>query len=286
MNKNRKMKNRFAQTTAIALTAVMMTSNAIGTQASSTNLTNTDNKVATISVSGTTAGYTSVLAAASQPDEVTVTLNQQGDAIFSGMESAVNRVSEEKAAQEAAEAEAAAQAAAQAEAEAQAAAQAAAQAEAEAQAQTAQTQVQDTETVETQSYTEDYTETVQTTDYSATTNEAVSASADDLTLLAALIQCEAGGECYEGQVAVGAVVLNRLNSGYSSSIYGVIYQPGQFGPAQTGKLERVLAAGPSATCIAAASDALAGVDYTGGAHSFQVASTGISGTVIGNHVFF
>ena len=56
-------------------------------------------------------------------------------------------------------------------------------------------------------------------------NSAVSASVDDVTLLAALIQCEAGNECYEGQLAVGAVVMNRVRSGrYAGSIYGVIYQ--------------------------------------------------------------
>lgn len=278
MNMNRKIKNRLAQTSAIALTAVMMTTNAIGTQASSAGLNNTDDTTITISTADTTAGYTSILAAATRPDDVTVTLNLQGDAIFSGMENAVNRVSEEKAAQEAAEAEAAAAAAAAAEAEAQAQAAAAAQAQAQAAA---------VENVETESYSETTTESVQTTEYTATVNESVSASTDDLTLLAALIQCEAGGECYEGQVAVGAVVLNRLYSGYSSDIYGVIYQRGQFGPAMTGKLDRVLASGNvSSSCYAAASDALAGVDYTGGARNFQVASTGISGTVIGNHVFF
>ena len=52
-------------------------------------------------------------------------------------------------------------------------------------------------------------------------NSAVAASVDDVTLLAALIQCEAGNECYEGQLAVGAVVMNRVRSGrYAGSIYG------------------------------------------------------------------
>ena len=47
----------------------------------------------------------------------------------------------------------------------------------------------------------------------ATQNAPTSASVDDTTLLAAIIQCEAGNECYEGKVAVGAVVLNRVRSG-------------------------------------------------------------------------
>ena len=57
-------------------------------------------------------------------------------------------------------------------------------------------------------------------------------------MLAALIFCEAGGEPYEGQVAEGAVVMNRVRSGiFPNSITEVIYQSGQFGPAITGKLD-------------------------------------------------
>ena len=63
-------------------------------------------------------------------------------------------------------------------------------------------------------------------------NGAMAASVDDVTLLAALIQCEAGSESYEGQLAVGAVVMNRVRSGaYPGSIYGVIYESGQVTPA-------------------------------------------------------
>ncbi|MEG0108715.1 MAG: cell wall hydrolase, partial [Lachnospiraceae bacterium] len=70
-------------------------------------------------------------------------------------------------------------------------------------------------------------------------NSAMSASVDEQTLLAALIHCEAGGEPYEGQVAVGAVILNRVRSGqFPNSISEVIYQSGQFGPAITGLLDR------------------------------------------------
>lgn len=62
---------------------------------------------------------------------------------------------------------------------------------------------------------------------------AISASTDEVTLLAALIQAESGNQPYEGQLAVGAVVMNRVRSGgYPSSIQGVIAQPGQFGPQQ------------------------------------------------------
>lgn len=121
----------------------------------------------------------------------------------------------------------------------------------------------------------------------ATQNAPQSVSVDDTTLLAAIIQCEAGSECYEGKVAVGAVVLNRVRSGsYPNSISGVIYQRGQFGPASNGSLARVLASGNiSSSCRQAAADALAGSDPTGGKKSFHRAN-GAAGLVIGNHVFY
>lgn len=121
----------------------------------------------------------------------------------------------------------------------------------------------------------------------ATQHEATSASVDDTTLLAAIIQCEAGSECYEGKVAVGAVVLNRVCSGsYPNSISGVIYQRSQFGPASNGSLARVLASGNiSSSCRQAAADALAGSDPTGGRKNFHRVD-GSNGLVIGNHVFF
>ena len=114
-----------------------------------------------------------------------------------------------------------------------------------------------------------------------------SASSDDMTLLAAIIQCEAGSECYEGKVAVGAVVLNRVRSSrWPNSISGVIYQRGQFSPVSNGSLARVLARGNiSSACRRAAADALAGVDPTGGKMFFHRVN-GDSGLVIGNHVFY
>ncbi|MFP3155794.1 cell wall hydrolase [Lachnospiraceae bacterium ZAX-1] len=116
--------------------------------------------------------------------------------------------------------------------------------------------------------------------------EAVAASYDDTTLLGALIQCEAGSEPYEGQVAVGAVVMNRLRNGYAGSISGVIYQGGQFTPASSGALASTLANGVSGSCLQAAQEAIGGTDNVGGATSFRRASSGQEGIVIGNHVFF
>ena len=115
----------------------------------------------------------------------------------------------------------------------------------------------------------------------------VAASVDDVTLLAALIQCEAGNECYEGQLAVGAVVMNRVKSGaYPGSIYGVIYQAGQFPPAGKGSVAAIAANGPKASCVQAAQAAISGMDNTGGAVRFRRASSGQPGVVIGNHVFY
>lgn len=116
---------------------------------------------------------------------------------------------------------------------------------------------------------------------------AITSSVDDVTLLAAIIQCEAGGESYDCQLAVGAVVVNRVKSGsFPGSVSGVIYQSGQFTPVSSGKLAKVLANGPSSTSINAASAALSGQDNTGGAHYFKTLSSGHSGTVIGAMIFY
>ena len=106
----------------------------------------------------------------------------------------------------------------------------------------------------------------------------------DQRLLAALIFCEAGNQPYEGQVAVGAVVLNRVNSGvYPGSIREVIYQSGQFGPAMTGWLDQVLANGSyTQTAMQAAADAMAGSDPVEGCLSFGNGNYGIR---IGAHYF-
>ncbi len=111
--------------------------------------------------------------------------------------------------------------------------------------------------------------------------------ADTTLLLAALIQCEAGGEPYEGQVAVGAVVMNRVrHPAYPDSIHGVIYASGQFTPAMNGKVNAVYASGRIyASCIQAANEALAGTSNVGACTHFR-RNNGRDGIVIGNHVFY
>lgn len=127
----------------------------------------------------------------------------------------------------------------------------------------------------------------QVTEVTTVQNAAVEATVDDVTLLAAIIQCEAGNEVYEGQLAVGAVVMNRVRSGgYPSTVHDVIYQKSQFPPAGAGSVANVAAKGPKQSCLQAAQEALNGTDNTGGATCFRRASSGHAGVVIGNHVFY
>ena len=115
----------------------------------------------------------------------------------------------------------------------------------------------------------------------------VPSSTDDVTLLAALIQCEAGGCSYDCQLAVGSVVVNRVKSGaFPNSVYKVIYQKGQFGPASSGKLAGRLRKGVSSTARRAAQAALSGTDNTNGAKYFKLASSGHKGVKYGPIVFY
>lgn len=115
---------------------------------------------------------------------------------------------------------------------------------------------------------------------------AVPTSVSDVQLLAALIQCEAGTQPYEGKLAVGAAVMNRVRSGgYPNSIMAVITAPGQFPPATNGKVASVAASGPSASCMQAAQEAVNGATNIGGATHFNRVGAH-DGIVIGGHVFW
>lgn len=117
--------------------------------------------------------------------------------------------------------------------------------------------------------------------------EAVLATASELEILAALIQCEAGGEPYEGQIAVGAVVMNRVRSGgYPNSITEVIYASGQFVPASKGKMESlILEKNIRSSCVQAAQEAISGTCNVGDALHFRRKGNR-QGLIIGNHVFW
>lgn len=114
--------------------------------------------------------------------------------------------------------------------------------------------------------------------------EAEAAQQAEKELLASLIFCEAGNQPYEGQVAVGAVVMNRIkSSSYPDTMEEVIYQSGQFSPAMSGWLDRVRAnQGYTEAAMQAAEDALAGSNPIGDCLYFSV---GGYGTQIGDHLF-
>ena len=91
-----------------------------------------------------------------------------------------------------------------------------------------------------------------------------SGGTSDVQLLARAINGEARGEPYEGQVAVGAVILNRVSdSQFPNSIAGVIYQSGAFTAVADGQINVPI--DPSSSVVKAAQDALNGWDPTDGA---------------------
>lgn len=116
----------------------------------------------------------------------------------------------------------------------------------------------------------------------------VSFSESDLSLLANLIYCEAGGEPYEGQVAVGSVVINRVLSGmFPDTVVGVIYQSRQFSPVASGRLDLALASDKAtASCYRAAEAAMSGVTNVGSCVFFRTPIEGLNGINIGGHVFY
>lgn len=117
-----------------------------------------------------------------------------------------------------------------------------------------------------------------------------SSSNGDVYLLARLISAEARGEPYIGQVAVGAVVLNRIDHpSFPNSLSGVIYQSGAFSCLYDGQFNQPV----SDSAYRAAREALAGSDPSGGAIYYFNPATATSGwiwsrpllTVIGSHRF-
>ena len=116
----------------------------------------------------------------------------------------------------------------------------------------------------------------------------VSFAEGDRYLLANLIYCEAGGEPYAGQLAVGAVVINRLlSSVYPDTITGVIYQRSQFSPVGSGRLAIALAEDRATpACYQAADEAMAGVSNVGDCVYFRTPIEGLTGISIGGHIFY
>ena len=97
----------------------------------------------------------------------------------------------------------------------------------------------------------------------STVSFAKSSNTSDIQLMARAINGEARGEPYEGQVAVGAVILNRVkDSRFPNSISGVIYQSGAFTAVADGQINAQISEG--STVYKAAQDAMNGWDPTGG----------------------
>ena len=112
---------------------------------------------------------------------------------------------------------------------------------------------------------------------------------DELTLLASIIQAEAGSVSYEGMIAVGSVIMNRVDSpNFPNTIEGVVYAPYQFEPASTGALALILAQGPVQACIDAAQDVLDGKRNVPNFYfkaAWYAEAHGIEGVNIGGNVF-
>lgn len=115
-------------------------------------------------------------------------------------------------------------------------------------------------------------------------------SSADYNLLARIISAEARGESYAGQVAVGAVILNRIeHPSFPDSISGVVYQPGAFSCLYDGQFDEPVAD----SAYSAARDALNGWDPSGGAIYYYNPKTATNKwirsrpviTTIGRHVF-
>jgi len=118
---------------------------------------------------------------------------------------------------------------------------------------------------------------------------AVVVGGDDTRLLAALIYCEAGIETYNGKLAVGAVVMNRVRSAaYPNTVSSVIFASGQFTPAMNGKVAKVYGGDIPESCWEAARAAINGETNVGGATHFRSLKTAGNreGLVIDRQIFW
>lgn len=126
--------------------------------------------------------------------------------------------------------------------------------------------------------------------YSSSSSSSSASNSSDLNLLSRLVYAEARGEPYTGQVAVAAVVLNRVkNSSFPNTIAGVIYQSGAFDVVSDGQINLT----PNETAKKAAQDALNGWDPSYGAIYYFNPKTATNAWIwsrpmtvtIGNHRF-
>lgn len=116
----------------------------------------------------------------------------------------------------------------------------------------------------------------------------ISFAEGDRYLLANLIYCEAGNQPFEGQVGVGAVVMNRvMSSVFPDTVVGVIYQNNQFSPVASGRLALALSEDrATADCYRAADQAMKGATTVGNCLFFRTPIEGLGGKQIGGHIFY
>ena len=126
-------------------------------------------------------------------------------------------------------------------------------------------------------------------DNSVVNGGAINATADDITLLAAIIQCEAYQD-YDSLLAVATVIMNRVaDPRFPNTISGVIYAQGQFEPTWSGRLQDVLNSGPTSLSMQVAQDAVNGARLEAVSNCFfflYAGSTNRPGVNIGGNLFF
>lgn len=116
---------------------------------------------------------------------------------------------------------------------------------------------------------------------------AYSYSNSDLAMLSAILECEAGSQSYECLIAVGSVIMNRVESPYwGSTISSVLYSPGQFTPVSSGTFAIVMARGATSRCVEAAQEVLNGTRSINALyfHTYRPASD--SGGVLIDGMYF
>ncbi|MCP1110625.1 outer membrane murein-binding lipoprotein Lpp [Lachnospiraceae bacterium PF1-21] len=119
-------------------------------------------------------------------------------------------------------------------------------------------------------------------------SDPVQVPGDELILFAALLEAESG-QNYDGNLAVGTVVMNRVaHPSYANSITEVIFQSGQFSPTWNGALNRILEKGPAGVCLQAANDLAAGIRHSAviNCYSFNCVGSGAVGINIGGNIFY
>lgn len=117
--------------------------------------------------------------------------------------------------------------------------------------------------------------------------EAYDYDENDLAMLAAILECESGDQSYDGIIAVGSVIMNRVDSPrFANTISGVIFAPGQFSPVTSGRFAIVLARGAKESCIKAAKELLEGRRNVDALY-FRMynPNKNWNGLVLGDHIF-